>query len=81
VLARTGPNQEEWPLYFGVTVITVIKSVPHFWKTEMVKQKIYEDNIVCNKLYLQGSVRGLRVLQVGFQEKFLEFLFHSLNLP
>lgn len=48
--------QEDEPVFFEVTVIS--HDVFHFWKTVMVKQKIYEDNIICNKLYLQlGSVR------------------------
>lgn len=51
------PDQEDEPAFFEVTVITHYAF--HFWKTEMVKEKICEDNSICNMLYLQGSVRHL----------------------
>lgn len=50
-------DQEGESFFFQLMVI--IHDVFHFWKTEMVNQKICKDNIICNKPYLQGSVRCL----------------------
>lgn len=50
LLVRKEPDQEDEP-FFEVT-----HYIFHFYKTEVVKQKICQDNM-CEKLYLQGSVR------------------------
>lgn len=82
MLVRKEPDQEDEHVFSEVTVI--IRDVFHFWKTEVVKRKIRQDNIICKKLYLQGSVRlsprKVSILKVGFKEKFLVFSFHSFNL-
>lgn len=57
MLERKEPDQEDESVFFEVAVTT--RDAFHFWETEVVKWKICKDNVICDKLYLQGSVRYL----------------------